>query len=163
MVLHWRKRALWADLARVACALIFCVFGALSMEWFSIGQVLLGGLSIVFGWYLLACMVKFVSAVTIDENGVGVSRKWLPALRVSWETVEGVEVRHFSLGQFRSRGLMDIKLKGKETIILIDDGVDRFPELLQLIWTLTTRNRIELSETSKTNLIAAGCSSPSDR
>ena len=50
---------------------------------------------------------------------------------------------------------MDIKLKSLQTTILIDDGVDRFPELLELVWKYTKQYGIELSETSKTNLNAA--------
>lgn len=155
MVLGWRKSVVWADIARVACGVIVCGLSAISQPWLSFAQILLGSLGLVFCWYLFTCMVKLVSEITIDEKGVALTRNWLPLLRVNWETAERIEVRHFSLGTFRRTGLMDIKLKSLQTTILIDDGVDRFPELLELVWKYTKQYGIELSETSKTNLNAA--------
>lgn len=158
ITLHWKTSAVIGDIARGSVALFLSLAAAISFSG-TLSVRLAGiGFAILFASYVLHCGLKLFSSVVIDDEGVRIERGPLPPRRVPWTAARSFEVRHFSLGQFRKKSLMDMKLKGDGHTVLLDDSLENFPKAVQSIWNAVRVHHIGISETTRANLAAAGCS-----
>ena len=157
IVLHWAKRAVYADLARGGGGLLLSLAGTFSSEPLSIAHLACVGFSVLFASYLAHGAIKLAGHVTIDDFGVQVTRPPLPEKRMAWKDTSGFEVRHFTLGQFRKKSLVDLKLTSASGSILLDDGLQNFQQAVQACCNAAQAQGIGVSESTRLNLAAAGC------
>lgn len=157
VTLHWKKSAVIADIARGGLALALSLVAAVSMPGGIAVQLGLFGLCLLFASFVANSVLKLFSSVVIDDEGVYVLRGPLPPKRIAWATALSFEVRHFSLGQFRRKSLMDMKLRGGGNTVLLDDSLEDFQRAVQAVWQAVRLHQIGISETTRANLAAAGC------
>ncbi|MEQ1753493.1 MAG: hypothetical protein ABL973_05110 [Micropepsaceae bacterium] len=157
ITLHWKKSAVLGDIARGSVALALSLAAAISFTGTLSVTLVCTGLAILFASYVVHCALKLFSAVVIDDEGVRIERRPLPPRHIPWSAASSFEVRHFSLGQFRKKSLMDMKLKGDGHTVLLDDGLENFPKAVQSVWSAVRARNIGISETTRANLAATGC------
>lgn len=156
MTFRWQRTGLWFDVARTAAAfMLTCLISSMN-PLLSAWQVLLLPLCVLLGSHMLNCMVKLVSEVTVDPSGMRISRVWLPSQSLDWKDMTSFEVRSFALGNFRKKSLTDMKLKGPAGSIVIDDGLERFSDLLAAVWREARQSGLPISDTTRANLVASG-------
>jgi len=157
IVLHWRKSSIYGDLARGSCGVLLCAVLLSSFSMMSLGQFAFTGLCALFGSYVAGSGLKLASAVTISDEGVGLSRPLLGSKQIKWADVRSFEVRYFSIGQVQKRALMDLKVSDGQTSIVLDDGLEDFPTAVRGCWLSARAHGVAISETTMANLAAAGC------
>ena len=154
---QWRKGAIAADVIRGGAGLLVCVIVLGASGFFSPGGVIAAGLGALFAAHITTSALKVSCKVTLDDEGASMTRVLLPGKCVRWRDVQSFAVRHFPVGQSRRKALMDLKLSDGRTTLLLDEGLDDFPRAVQLAWMAARTHGIDVSETTLTNLAAAGC------
>jgi len=157
IVLHWRKRAIYGDLARGSCGLLLCAVLLSSFSMMSLGQFAFAGLCALFGSFVAGSGLKLASAVAISDEAVRLSRPLLGPKLIKWANVRSFEVRYFSIGQVRKQALMDLKVSDGQTSIVLDDGLEDFPAAARQCWLSARAHGVAISERTMANLAAAGC------
>lgn len=157
VTLHWRKRAIYGDIARGFCGLVLCGVVLPSFGMLSLGQLAFGGLCLLFGSYVFGSALKLSSTVTISDDHVELSRPLLGAKRIRWTDARAFDVRYFSVGQLQKKALMDLKVSDGRTSIVLDDGLEDFAAAVRQCWLSARAHGIGVSETTMANLAAAGC------
>jgi hypothetical protein len=153
---RWHRRTLLLEASRSGIALGVAGLVSLMTPLVSAWQLLLLPLCLLFASHVAGCILRWVSEITIDDQGITVSRGLLPALHLRWDAVEVLEVRLFPLGRYRKATMSDLKLKSKKTTLLIDDGVLAFGEVLARVWLESRRRGVSISDTTRTNLVSLG-------
>lgn len=156
MTLRWKRTQLILDMARTGAAFLLTALVSLMNPLLSGWQLLILPLCVLLGSHLLNCMVKLVSEVTIDPTGLRISRRWLPSQTLQWKDMTSFEVRSFALGAFSKKSLTDMKFRGPAGSIVIDDGLERFSELMATAWREARSAKALISDTTRANLVAAG-------
>jgi len=157
VTLHWRKGAIYGDIARGSCGLLLCAIILPSFSMLSLGQLAFAGLCLLFGSYVFGSVLKLASKVTINDEGVALSRPLLGVKRISWSDARAFDVRYFSVGQIQRKALMDLKVSDGRTSIVLDDGLEDFAAAVRACWVSARAHGIGISETTMANLAAAGC------
>jgi hypothetical protein len=157
LTLHWRRRAIYGDIARGSCGLVLCAIIMPAFSMLSIGQVAFAGLCILFGSYVFGSVLKLASNVTISDEGIALSRPLLGEKRVRWSDARAFEVRYFSVGQIQKKALIDVKVSDGRTSIVMDDGLEDFAGAVRQCWLSARAHGIGVSDSTMANLAAAGC------
>jgi uncharacterized membrane protein len=153
---RWPTAALTGDLVRGALAtgimfLFLLVTPVGSLVFWGVA-----GLTILFALYLMSSVSRITSVIEVNDEGVRLSGGLFGGRQIKWRELTGFQLRHFPLSRDRSRGWMDLKLKGGGQTIAIDDRLDRFGEVLARAWTAARAAEIGISDATHHNLIAAG-------
>lgn len=153
---HWDRRTLVLEVVRSGLALMVAALVSLMTPLFSAWQLLLLPLCLLFASHIVGCVLRWMSEITIDEKGIKLLRAWLPGLEVRWDDIVALEVRLFPLGRYRKAVMSDLKLQCEGTVILIDDGVVAFREILARAWQEARKRGVSISDTTRANLVALG-------
>jgi len=156
MKLRWHRRTIVLEAARSAAG--FLLFGAVSAlnPLLSPWQIVMIPLCALFASHLFGCAVRLSSTVNVDDQGIRVLRGWLPEREITWTAMSAFEVRIFSLGRYRKGSLADIKMRGPEGSLLIDDGLEGFPLLLARVWDEARKRGVGASAVTLANLAELG-------
>jgi hypothetical protein len=114
------------------------------------------GLTILFALYLMSTVSRITSVIEVNDEGVRLTGGLFGGRAIKWRELTDFQLRHFPLSRDRSRGWMDLKLKGSGRTITIDDRLDRFNEVLARAWDAARTADVGVSDTTHHNLIAAG-------
>ncbi len=153
---RWPVAALTGELIRGMLAFGATLLLLLVMPVLSIAFVAVAGLAILFGLYLGGTVSRISSIVEVDDLGLTVRGGPFGPREIKWSELRHFELRHFSLGRDRTKGWMDLKLKGGERSISIDDKLDRFDEVLARAWAAARAADVGISDATHHNLVAAG-------
>lgn len=156
MKTHWDRRTLALEVVRSGLALMVVALVSLMTPLFSVWQLILLPLCLLFACHVVGCVLRWMSEITIDEEGIKLLRGWLPALEVRWDDMVTLEVRLFPLGRYRKATMSDLKLQCESTVILIDDGVLAFREILSRVWHEARTRGVSISDTTRANLVSLG-------
>jgi|GEM_PF-3322060 len=163
MKTRWHRRTILMEAARSGTALVAAGLVSLLQPLLSPWQLLLLPLVVLFAVSFLNCVVRAMSELSVDDAGVVVTRGFLPTHRLDWSDVTSLEVRIFPLGRYRKATLADFKLRGRAGDMLIDDGLEGFHEVLGQAWRETRVRGVDVSDLSRTNLIALGLAPSQER
>jgi hypothetical protein len=163
MKTRWHRRTILLEAARSGAALLAAGFLSLLQPLLSPWQLLLLPLVVLFAVSFLSCIVRAVSEISVDEEGILLTRGFLPARRLDWSDVTSIEVRIFPLGRYRKATLADFKVRGRSGDMLIDDGLEGFRDVLDQAWREARARGMDVSDLSRTNLAALGLAPSQER
>jgi hypothetical protein len=144
------------EACRTGAAFSLTFLVSLMVPILSAWQVLLLPLCLLFAGHLAHCVVRAVSEITINEDGIVLARGFLPSQHLLWADVSSLELRVFPLGRYRRAFMSDLKLRSPTAVMLIDDGVEHFSGILGRAWTEARRRGVSISEATRANLVGLG-------
>lgn len=153
---RWPLSSLTGDLVRgtLATGVMFLFLLVTPIGSFAFWGV--AGLTILFALYLMSAVSRMTSVVEVNDEGVRLSGSLFGGRAIKWAELRGFELRHFPLSRDRTKGWMDLKLKGGGQTIALDDRLDRFGEVLARAWDAARVAEVGISDATHHNLIAAG-------
>lgn len=152
--------SLFPDYLRAAGGVLVCggvlLFAAPAsvMLWLFAGC---GALFLAFG---LQTALRQVTIFELSADGLRVVRPLGAAIK--WEDLRGVGLRYFSTRKDRSRGWMQLTLRGGGRTIRIDSRVSGFAALAGAAAEAAAARRLPLTPAARTNLLALGIRVPGD-
>ena len=156
MKARWQRPVIFMEAGRSGLALVVTGVISLLQPLLSAWQLLLIPLVILFASSLFNCIVRAMSEVSIDAQGIRLSRGWLPQRALAWSDLVSLELRVFPLGRYRKATLSDLKLRGPSSEMLIDDGLEGFRDVVAHAWREASARGIQPSDVTRTNLVSLG-------
>jgi hypothetical protein len=153
---RWPTPALTGDLVRGVLATGVAFLFVLVTPVGSILFWTVCGLTILFALYLMSTISRLTSVVEVNDEGIRLTGGLLGARAIAWRELTAFQLRHFPLSRDKTKGWMDLKLKGGGRTVTLDDRLDRFNEVLARAWTAARARDVGISDTTHHNLIAAG-------
>jgi len=153
---RWPARSLTGDLARSVGAFSVVVILTLLLSIGSFASIAMLALVVLFGLYLLTTVSRLTSVIEIDDEGLRLSGSLFGARAIKWTELQRFELRHFPLSRTRKEGWMDLKLTGGGQTVTIDDRLEGFHDVLTRAWEAARTAEVGVSDTTHTNLVAAG-------
>jgi len=153
---RWPFAALTGELIRGTIAFAAALIVLLVTPVFSIAFVGVAFLAILFGLYLGGTVSRISSVVEVDDQGLRIRGGLFGPRSIKWRDLERFELRHFPLSRDRTKGWMDLKLKGGGRTVAVDDKLERFDDVLARAWVAAREADVGISDATHHNLIAAG-------
>ncbi|MFN4088814.1 MAG: hypothetical protein ACK4QW_07185 [Alphaproteobacteria bacterium] len=159
MTIHrYPTSALAADYARASGGLLLT---AGPLPWLADSTpalVILGGLAIVFALFGLSTLMRQLTAVTLNEDGV--STRGARNATVRWREIDKVDLRYFSTRRDREKGWMQLRLGSGKQSVSVDSTLDGFVEIAQAAARAATDRELDLSPPTEENFRAIGIEPP---
>ena len=119
---------------------------------------LMGGLAALFLAFGLRTALRQASRVELTTTGINVVGPL--GATITWEGLQGVNVRYFSTKKDRSGGWMQLTLRGDRRRIRLDSRIDGFADLARGAVRAAAARRLPIDAASRTNLGAIGVALP---
>jgi hypothetical protein len=150
--------ALRGDYLRAVTGLT--VFGApaLFVPLSSVMVALLGGLGLLFGLFGARTLVRQLSTVAVDADGI---RMTGPRRRgVRWREIKRVRLRYYSTWRDRTSGWMQLDLEGGGSAIRVDQALDGFDEVAKTVLSMAVARGVGMDAATRQNAGALGLDLP---
>lgn len=119
------------------------------------------GLTALFAVFAAKTAIRHTTAIELSAAGI---RDQGPLGHgISWEELEGVELRYYSTRRDRERGWMTLRLKGPRTSIALESTIDGFEEIATQAARVAGYRGVDLSPATRTNFEALGIALPPPR
>lgn len=136
------------------------VFGvpALFVPLSSVMVLLLGGLGLLFAAFAIRTMARQSSRLLIDQNDIRITGP--VGRRIAWDDLRGVRLRFYSTWRDRTSGWMQLGVKGKGTTISIDQSIEGFSEVAEIVFGMGVRGGASIDATTLQNARSLGINLP---
>jgi len=114
----------------------------------------LGVMGVLFLVYFARTVIRQLTCIELDEEGIGVRGPLGVAIR--WGDVRAVKLNYFSTRPDRSGGWMEYIVQGPRRSIRIESTLDDFVELVRTGTREARARGVDLDEGSRANLRALG-------
>jgi len=92
--------------------------------------------------------------IEVGEEGIAAHGPF--PVRLSWEAIDGVTLRYFATRRDRSRGWMELKLRGAGRRLLLDSRIEGFNDIAQRTARVAAQRQLPLTSTTAANFAALG-------
>lgn len=148
---RYDRKTLYWDVARGAVGLGVSLMFLSAAPDVILVLVIFGGLSLLFGVYLLRTYLRILSVVEIDAQGLRVSGP--VSKEIEWAALDGLNLRFFATSRARKQtGWMEMTVRAGSKKISIESSLEGFNEVAHHCSLVAERNGVELSETTRENL-----------
>ncbi|MGH7124855.1 MAG: hypothetical protein ACREFI_10815, partial [Stellaceae bacterium] len=79
-------------------------------------------------------------------------------VQLTWEALEGVNLRYFATRRDGSKGWMELKLRGAGRRLLLDSRIDGFNDIAQRTARVVAQRHLPLTPATAANFTALGIS-----
>lgn len=111
---------------------------------------ILGSLAVAFAGFGLATFLRHGTAVTVDGDGLRTAG--LRTVNLSWDKLDGFELRYFSTRRDKEGGWMQLTLQGDGGRVRLDSHLAGFDEIARQAASAAARLGLELSPATQANL-----------
>ena len=115
-------------------------------------------LAVVFAVFGASVLIKQLTAVTLDEDGVSTSGP--RAATVRWREIERVDLHYFSMRKDREKGWMQLRLGGKDQSLSVDSTLEGFVDIARAAAEAAGERHLSLSPVTEENFRAIGIEPP---
>jgi hypothetical protein len=115
---------------------------------------LLAGAAVLFGIYGVRTVLRGIARIRVDDRGVAA----LGPLGVSvpWREMRGVTLSYYSTNRERANGWMQLNVRGHRRTLRIESTLEGFTGVVGRVVAEAERREIELSPTTRDNLLPLG-------
>lgn len=110
--------------------------------------------AIVFGVYALNTLVRHLSIIVLDEDGLSVRGPL--GHRLAWADLSGMQLRYFSTRRDREKGWMQLNLKGTGRKLRIESTLAGFEDIVRRAAVAAAVAGLDLEAATLGNLEALG-------
>jgi hypothetical protein len=116
----------------------------------------LGALVALFACFGGLTAVRHARRIEVGEEGIA-ARGPFP-VQLTWEALDGVNLRYFATRRDGSRGWMELRLRGAGRRLLLDSRIDGFNDIAQRTARVAERRHLPLTPATAANFAALGIS-----
>ena len=157
--MRFDRGSLRQDFIRAAIGLVLTGGGFLLADAGSFGQWVFGPIALVFLAFLIHTWVRSNTHYDLTLEGIRRSNALGPITRttsLAWRDLRRVSLRYFSTRRDRSRGWMQLTLKGAGTRFSLDSTLDGFDAVIAATAAAVRDNGISVKGTTAGNFAALG-------
>lgn len=147
-------RALAGDYARAGVGLLVTLGPLLFVPASPVMMVILGGLAALFLAFGARTALRQWTVVRMDDAGIVADG--LMRAQIAWSELEGLALAYYSTRRDRTRGWMQVTMKGRGSRLRIDSTIDGFGDIVRAATRHADRRGLELSPATMGNLAAMG-------
>lgn len=143
-----------ADYLRSAAGLALTAGPVLFAELLPAFTIILGALALLFAGYGLRTYWRQRTAVEVSDEALrtlGPFGKTVP-----WAALDEVRLRYFSTRRDRTKGWMQLTVKGQNATIHLDSTLESFEDVARRVVSAAEQHGIQLGEATLSNLQALG-------
>jgi hypothetical protein len=151
---RYPRSAIWSDYGRAAAGLVATAAPLSFVELGVSANIILSVLAILFTVYALRTAAKQWMVVTCSESKLtfnGIKTK-----NLTWKALHGLDLRYYALNRERTRGWMQLTLKGDGTVCRLESSLDGFDALARQATDAALENGVVLSPATLANLRSLG-------
>ncbi len=132
------------------------VFGgpALFVPLSSVMVMLLGGLGLLFAFFAVRTVIRQFSTLVVDNQGIRVIGPRPQA--VEWQELSVVRLKFFSTWRDRKSGWMQLSVKGKGGVILVDQALGDFQQLADIVFMVARNHGLSFDRNTRQNAESLG-------
>lgn len=116
----------------------------------------LGVLAALFACFGALTALRHARRIEVGEEGIA-ARGPFP-VRLTWEALDGVNLRYFATRRDGSKGWMELKLRGAGHRLLLDSRIDGFNDIAQRTARVAAQRHLPLTPATTANFAALGIS-----
>jgi hypothetical protein len=146
------------DYLRAAAGLVPSLFLLLSGPVGTVPGVILAGLSVIFGAFLLRTVLRHLTRIEMSEAGVRAAGLWRAA--VAWEALDRMKLGYYSTRRDRKAGWMQLELGAGRSRVRLDSRIEGFDAVVRRAAAVAHAHGLDLNEATQTNLLALGIRLP---
>jgi len=151
---RYPQKALYADYGRSAFGTILTGTPIVAADLTLVPGLLVGALVMLFLVYGLRTALRHLTVIDVSEIGV---RELGPlGHAIPWEELREVQLRYYSTRRDRKSGWMQLKVAGRGRKIGIDSSLEGFDTVVRHVAEAAGRQRLELNEATRENLVGMG-------
>jgi hypothetical protein len=146
--------AMLGDYLRAAAGLVPCLFLLFSGPVGTVPGVILAGLSVIFGVFLLRTILRHLTRIEMSEEGVRTAGLWRAA--IAWDALDRMKLGYYSTRRDRKAGWMQLELGAGRSRVRLDSRIEGFDAVVRRAAEVAQAHGLELNEATQTNLQALG-------
>ncbi|TNE39918.1 MAG: hypothetical protein EP348_02840 [Alphaproteobacteria bacterium] len=154
----YAPRNLIADYLRALAGILLSFLPLLLLNRLSVIVWILVFLLFLFVCYGMRTLLRQVTRLEIGETGIFVIGPFKRSIR--WEDLGDFRLRYYSTRRDREKGWMNLKVRGKGVRLSIDSSIDRFDELVHLVYAAARHRHLVIDPVTGRNLQALGIHVP---
>ncbi len=120
----------------------------------------LGALAALFACFGGMTALRHLRRIEVGEEGI-TARGPFP-VQLTWEALDGVNLRYFATRRDGSKGWMELKLRGAGGRLLVDSRIDGFNDIAQRTARVAAQRHLPLTPATTANFAALGISMASN-
>ena len=151
---HYPTRALAGDYARAGIGLLVTLGPLLFVPASPVMMVILGGLAALFFAFGARTALRQWTVVRMDDAGIAADG--LLRAQIAWSELEGLALAYYSTRRDRTRGWMQVTMKGRGSRLRIDSTIDGFSDIVRTATRHAEQRGLGLSPATMGNLAAMG-------
>lgn len=151
---RYPARALAGDYARAGIGLLVTLGPLLFVPASPVMMVILGGLAALFLAFGARTVLRQCTVVRLDDAGIAAVGP--VRAQIAWKDLEGLALAYYSTRRDRTRGWMQVTMKGRSGRLRIDSTIDGFRDIVQTATRHAERSGLGLSPATMGNLTAMG-------
>ena len=159
--LRYGKPALKRDYARAGIGLAMCLamLAIVTPGGFAFWIIIAFGL--VFLAFAASTIRKHLTILDLDGEGLDVWLTWREGTfirhqRIDFAKLDGLRLRYFGRRRDRSRGIVELTLRADRTRLTVDQGLERFDELVRRAHGAALERGLALDAATSANLAGLG-------
>ena len=154
---RYPARALAGDYARAGIGLLVTLGPLLFVPASPVMMVILGGLAALFLAFGARTVLRQCTVVRLDDAGIAAVGP--VRAQIAWKDLEGLALAYYSTRRDRTRGWMQVTMKGRGSRLRIDSTIDGFGDIVRAATRHAERRGLGLSPATMGNLTAMGIDS----
>lgn len=147
-------RELAGDYARAGAGLLATLGPLLFVPASPVMIWLLGGLAALFLAFGARTALRQMTVVRVDEAGITAIGP--VGATIAWEDLERLALAYYSTRRDRTRGWMQLSMKGRSRSVRLDSTIDGFRDITAAAARVAVRRRLPLTPATIGNLAALG-------
>lgn len=151
---RYPRTAILGDYARAALGLALTLPPLLLVAMLPWVRLLFAGLAALFAAFAAATLARQLGTIRLDETGIAVTGPW--PRRIEWRALEALRLRWYAGRRDRSRGFLQLVLRGGGRRLALDSRVDGFEVIAAAAARAAAERGLALSEATQVNLAALG-------
>jgi hypothetical protein len=151
---RYPRSAIWADYGRAAAGIVATATPLGVVELGAIANTLLSVVALLFTVHALRTAVKQRLVVTCSESKLTFSG--IKTKKLTLKALHTLDLRYYALNRERTRGWMQLTLKGDGMVCRLESSLDGFDALARQATDAALENGVVLSPATLANLQSLG-------
>lgn len=158
MAYRYPTRALAGDYARAGSGVALTMGPLLFVPASPVMMGILGGLAALFLAFGARTALRQWTVVQVDDAGITAAGP--VGSRIDWDDLEGLALAYYSTRRDRTRGWMQLTMKGNGRRVRIDSTIDGFRDIVLAAVRVAESRGLEMNPATTGNLAALGIGGP---
>ncbi len=114
----------------------------------------MGGLALLFALFAARTAIRHLTTIRLTSTGIRALGPFAAA--IEWAELTKVELRYFSTRRDRTKGWMQLRLRGRGIGLRLDSNVDAFESIAARVIDEARAHGVGLDDSTRANLAAIG-------